>query len=141
MGQFNWLISEGIYPILSLLTPFSENISQCYLNELNEFTKENSSIATLCLLANAKAVVNGTCETVCPSVPTYDNTFLLLIIPQIFHGIAYLLVFMTVLEFICAQAPYTTKGLLIGIWYSTLSIKYLLVNILDGFMVEETTMA
>ena len=139
VGLFICLIREGIYPIISLLTASSENISQCYLNELNEFTKDNSSITTLCILANAKAVINGTCETVCPEVPTHDNLFLLLIIPQILHGIAYLLVFMTVLEFICAQAPYTTKGLLIGIWYSTLSIKYLLVKIMDGFMVEETT--
>ena len=46
---------------------------------------------------------------------------------------------MTVLEFICAQAPYTTKGLLIGIWYATMFIKYLIVNIMDGYMVEETT--
>ena len=26
-----------------------------------------------------------------------------------------------------------------GIWYSTLSIKYLVVNVLDGYMVEETS--
>ena len=31
--------------------------------------------------------------------------FLLLIIPYVMHGLAYLLVFMTALEFICAQAP------------------------------------
>ena len=75
----------------------------------------------------------------CPEDPTHDNLFILLIIPQILHGLAYLLVFMTVLEFICAQAPYTMKGLLIGIWYANLSIKYLVVNILDEYMVETTT--
>ena len=138
IGLFICLIREGIYPIISLLTASTENISQCYVNELYYFEMDNTSITTLCLLANTKTVVNGTCETVCPSVPPHNNLFLLLIIPQILHGIAYLLVFMTVLEFICAQAPYTTKELLIGIWYSTLSIKYLLVNIMDGFMVEET---
>ena len=136
---FICLIREGIYPIISLLTASTENISQCYLNLLNDFTTENSSITTLCLLANTKVVVNGTCETVCPEVPTHDNLFLLLIISQILHGLAYLLVFMTVLEFICAQAPYTMQGLLIGIWYANLSIKYLVVNILDGYMVETTT--
>ena len=140
-GLFICLIQEGIYPIISLLTASTEHISQCYLNELTDFTEHDnySSITTLCLLANTKVVVNGTCETVCPEVPTHDNLFLLLIIPQILHGLAYLLVFVTVLEFICAQAPYTMKGLLIGIWYSTLSIKYLVVNILDGYMVETTT--
>ena len=114
-------------------------ITRCYLNELTEFTEDNSSITTLCLLANTKVVLNGNCERVFPEVPTHDNLFLLLIIPQIFHGLAYLLVFMTVLEFICAQAPYTMKGLLIGIWYANLSIKYLVVNILDGYIVETTT--
>ena len=33
------------------------------------------------------------------------------------------------LEFICAQAPHTMKGLLIGIWYTMLSIQYLCINI------------
>ena len=139
IGLFICLIREAIYPIISLLTASTENISQCYLNESTEFTKDNSSITTLCLLANANVVVNGTCERVCPEGPTHDNLFLLLIIPQILHGLAYILVFMTVLEFICAQAPYTMKGLLIGIWYANLSIKYLVVNILDGYMVETTT--
>ena len=138
-GLFICLIREGIYPIISLLTASTENISQCYLNELTEFTNDNSSITTLCLIANTKVVVNGTCERVCPEVPTHDNLFLLLIIPQILHGLAYLLVFMTILEFICAQAPYTMKGLLIGIWYANLSFKYLVVNILDGYIVETTT--
>ena len=35
---------------------------------------------------------------------------------------------MTMLEFICAQAPQTVKGLLIGIWYAMLSIQYIGIN-------------
>ena len=119
-GLFICLIREAIYPIISLLTAATENISQWYLNELAEFTKGNSS---LCLLANKNVVVNGTRETVSLQCQTHDNLFLLLTVPQILHGLAYLLVFMTVLEFFCAQAPYTMKGLLIGIWYATLSTK------------------
>ena len=139
IGLFLCLIREAVYPIINLLMSSKDNISTCYFNALYESTNDNSSITTLCLLANTKAVVNGTCERVCPQLPVHDHLFLLLIIPQIFHGLTYLLVFMTVLEFICAQAPYTMKGLLIGIWYSTLSIKYLVVNVLDGYMIEETT--
>ena len=37
-----------------------------------------------------------------------DNTYLLFIIPQLLNGLSCLLVFITVLEFICAQAPRTT---------------------------------
>ena len=58
-----------------MLTASAENIAQCYLNELIEFTKDNSSITTLCVLANTKVVVNETCERVCPEVPTHDNLY------------------------------------------------------------------
>ena len=40
---------------------------------------------------------------------------------------------MTVFEFISAQAPRTTQGLLIGLWYA---IRYLVVGILDTFIIE-----
>ena len=59
-----------------------------------------------------------------------DNTYLWFIIPQLLNGLSALLVSMTVLEFISAQAPQTTKGLLIGLWYATSSIKYTAVYIL-----------
>ena len=65
-----------------------------------------------------------------------DNTYLWFIIPQILNGLSSLLVSMTVFEFICAQAPRTTEGLLIGLWYSTFSIRYLVVGILDNLIIE-----
>ena len=65
-----------------------------------------------------------------------DNTYLWFIIPQLLNGLSSLLVSMTVFEFICAQAPHTTQGLLIGLWYGTFSIRYLVVGILDEFIVE-----
>ena len=65
-----------------------------------------------------------------------DNTYLWLIIPQVFNGLSSLLVSMTVFEFICAQAPHTTQGLLIGLWYATFSIRYLVVSITDSIIIE-----
>ena len=66
---------------------------------------------------------------------TYNNTpFLLVIIPSILQGLAILLVFMTALEFICAQAPLRLKGLLIGLWYATLAVNYILFGIPDLFL-------
>ena len=44
---------------------------------------------------------------------------------------------MTVFEFISAQAPRTTQGLLIGLWYATFSIRYLVVGILDNLIMRE----
>ena len=43
---------------------------------------------------------------------------------------------MTMLEFICAQAPNSMKGLLIGLWYSMLSIKYLIIYNLDVYLLD-----
>ena len=65
-----------------------------------------------------------------------DNTYLWFIIPQLLNGLSSLLVSMTVFEFICAQAPRTTQGLLIGLWYATFSIRYLAVGILDNLIIE-----
>ena len=65
-----------------------------------------------------------------------DNTYLWFIIPQLLNGLSSLLVSMTVFEFICAQAPRTTQGLLIGLWYATFSIRYLVVSITDSLIIE-----
>ena len=62
-----------------------------------------------------------------------DNTYLWFIVPQFLNGLSSLLVSMTVFEFISAQAPRTTQGLLIGLWYA---IRYLVVGILDTFIIE-----
>ena len=48
-----------------------------------------------------------------------------------------LCLFYTVFEFICAQAPRTTQGLLIGLWYATFSIRYLLVGLVDVVLFEK----
>ena len=65
-----------------------------------------------------------------------NNTYLWFIIPQLFNGLSSMLVSMTVFEFISAQAPRTTQGLLIGVWYATFSIKYLIVGILNNFIID-----
>ena len=65
-----------------------------------------------------------------------DNTYKLLIIPQLLNGFSSLLVSMIVFDFICAQAPRTTQGLLIGLWYATFSIRYLVVGVLDDLITE-----
>ena len=66
-----------------------------------------------------------------------DNSYLWFIIPQLLNGLSSLLVSMTVFEFISAQAPRTTQGLLIGLWYATFSIRYLVVGILNNLIIEK----
>ena len=59
---------------------------------------------------------------------------ILLVVPQVLQGLSFLLVFLSAIEFICAQAPLRLKGLLIGLWYASLSVHYLLVDIPDIYI-------
>ena len=68
-----------------------------------------------------------------------DNTYLWFIIPQLLNGLSSLFVSMIMFEFICAQAPRTTQGLLIGLWYATFSIRYLVVDLVDVFLFEKNS--
>ena len=97
-----------------------------------------------CLLDKFHFNVNGTCSTLqnytnkhypphCEGEDV-NNLFLWIPIPQLVRSVAYLLVFTTALEFICAQAPLRMKGLLIGIWYATFSLQYLVTYELDEFI-------
>jgi peptide/histidine transporter 3/4 len=69
-----------------------------------------------------------------------DDKLVWLLIPQVLYGFGYMLVFMTTLEFICAQAPYTLKGFMIGIWYCMFSIKYILVGNVDLYIYDKGEM-
>ena len=66
-----------------------------------------------------------------------------LLVPQILQGFGYMLVFVSVLEFICAQAPFRMKGFMVGIWYAMSFIKFLLLNMIEfsitSFYKEEST--
>ena len=74
------------------------------------------------------------CVTVCSQTFTSDSTLMWLLVPKILHGFGYMLVFLTVLEFI-AQAPFRLKGFMVGIWYAMLSIKYF-ITIIDSFIFD-----
>ena len=89
------------------------------------------TLNTICLNAVSNIIKNNSCEHFCSDAPVSDATLYIIIFPLLLYGISNLLVFMTVLEFICAQSPNTLKGLLIGIWYSTSSVKYMVIGVLD----------
>ena len=79
---------------LSLLIP----ANHCHFHEIFDFF-DNSTIRTCTIDYN-------------------DTTISLGILAQIAGSLAYLLNFLTVLEFILAQGPRSMQGLLIGIWYA-----------------------
>ena len=86
--------------------------------------------------------INGTCSTLSEyrDFCEVNNTpFFVMVIPNILQGFAFLLVFMSTLEFICAQAPLRLKGLLIGIWYALLAVYYLPVAVPETYITDSTT--
>ena len=61
-----------------------------------------------------------------------DSYYNYLIIPQALNGLTFLLVFLTVMEFILAQAPRDMQGFLIGIWYSQSCVN-LFISAIESF--------
>ena len=78
-----------------------------------------------CYFLISEIEINGICSNITDLTDNQffcnenDTPFFLLLIPSVLQGLSFLLVFMTALEFICAQAPFRLKGLLIGLWYET----------------------
>ena len=137
----NMLIRLWIGLVLSLITEATQVLYTLLLvpndfdcsNYAGGLFTEGNQILKKCLVANTKVIMNNTCNHFCNDPPVSSNllTVYLSVIPFTLLGISYLLIFMTILEFICAQSPNALKGLLIGIWYSTTSIKFPLIQLLD----------
>ena len=108
------------------------------------YTKYESDHFDNCLIQKFHFNKNGTClttyhpQTHCEG-EAVNTLFLLILIPQLVRSVAYLLVFTTALEFICAQAPLRMKGRLIGIWYATFALQYLAAYELDELIKSYNT--
>ena len=62
----------------------------------------------------------------------------LLLIPQIFYGVAFALIFPTSLEFTIAQSPIQMRGMMVGMWLASFGVGYLIninTNILLAAMI------
>ena len=134
IGLFICLINEALQCLYSII--LQSKIYYCPKVEV----VFHVPLILKCLVSNVNiASQNNTCQPFCSSPPVNDTVIYLSVIIMILHGLAYVLVFSTVLEFICAQSPNETKGLLIGLWYSMLSIKSFFVNIIDTQVPMDTT--
>ena len=129
MGLFLCVVKECVVIVIQVMMTQGDG----YCSHLF-----NSTIDS-CYFLTSEININNACLTVSNFTNDFfhcdqDNTpFLLLLIPNILQGLSYLLVFMTALEFICAQAPLRLKGLLIGIWYALLATNHLFVEVPESF--------
>ena len=134
IGLYLSLVQVVLY-IIAVINHDSKYWSQYQLDANGTYDTADFNPGIVCLNIRYKHK-NNTLEMIYDPV---DNTYLWFIIPQLLNGLSSLLVSMTVLEFICAQAPRTTQGLLIGLWYATFSIRYLLVGLIDSLLIEKTS--
>ena len=110
-----------------------------HCNHFDNITRDS------CYFLTAELNIDNTCTTISNATDNLfscnqnDTPFILLVIPHVLQGLSFLLVFMTALEFICAQAPLRLKGLLIGVWYAFLAINYLLIESSELFTIAKTT--
>ena len=114
--------------VISIIVVFNHSSDSLDHSVVYKSTKYTS--ARDCFAIRTKGFPNQ-CQ---PFSDPVDNTYLWFIIPQLLNGLSSLLVSMTVFEFICAQAPRTSKGLFIGLWYATFSLRYLVVANLDIYI-------
>ena len=105
----------------------------------------DSNTRDSCYFLTAELNIDNTCTTISNATDNLfscnqnDTPFILLVIPHVLQGLSFLLVFMTALGFICAQAPLRLKGLLIGVWYAFLAINYLLIESSEVYTIAKTT--
>ena len=136
LGLFLSLVQVILYIIVVV------NHDTAYWKQHHSLPKHHHAVTFysptgLCFLFRAGIRQNDTtCEAVDDPI---DNTYLWFIVPQLLNGFSSLLVSMSVLEFICAQAPRTTQGLLIGLWYASFSIKCLVVGVPDTFILKKSS--
>ena len=143
--SLNMLKCIGIGLFCSILQQTMTLVIPHFYDTFDHFTlktshklKFKSSTLLSCYMQQIQVDINGTCTVSTPHVKSpSDNLYLLLIVPEICNGLSYLLVYMKMLEFICAQAPYALKGLLIGLWYSTFFIRYSMVDTSSSFFDEQ----
>ena len=139
----NMLKRMGLGLLCCLIKVVIEIIIQATMTGSDHCKHVDNVLIDSCFFLSSEIDINGTCSMLTEydqSLCGENNTpFLLLILTNILQGLSFWLVFMTALEFICAQAPLRLKGLLIGLWYASLAANYLLVEVTETFTTDSTT--
>ena len=135
IGLFICIVNEALQSLYSIM--LQEKDFQC--SETQLFNRSEITMEAKCFLANVHIISdNSSCHHFCSSPPVSDTVINLSVIIMILYGLSYVLVFTTVLEFICAQSPNETKGLLVGVWYSMLSIKFATMGLIETQVIMDT---
>ena len=136
--NFNWYVSDSV-SLLSCLIPIGIGYSLCsvilflaylYLIRICFYKYIPSMLSRMCagLLFSLAVLVSEVVIFNISIVSPTNNTILLL--PQVLHGISFILVYPVSLEFTIAQSPVHMRGVMVGLWYASWGTGYLLNIIL-----------
>ena len=131
------MLSRMFVGLLFVLLSLSSSFIIRGMAEFSEQPREEGFPSWQVTQACLEFRLNGSVGTISPTVDHGNVLIWWLALPQLLNGVAHLLVFMTALEFICAQAPRSSQGLLIGLWHTGYSVRLLVVGILDNFLTSE----
>ena len=144
-GSLNMLKRMGLGLFCCFLKSVIEICVQVTMTGGRKCNHFDNNTRDSCYFLTFELNIDNTCTTISNATDNFfncnqnDAPFLLLLIPYLLQGLSFLLVFMTALEFICAQAPLRLKGLLIGVWYAFLAINYLLIESSELYTIARTT--
>ncbi len=113
---------------LSTTTRFNFGILFFLFNQINNLildvvgsvTANRHNVTQLCLLDSSKETLS--------EGSTFTMSYYWLYMPIPFSSVAYYLLLTSAMEFMCAQSPYSMKGLLMGMMYSFIGL-FTVVNI------------
>ena len=126
---------------IGLLLCLVNEALQCFYStamQENDFTCSNLNLTSAsyqlqCLVANVKTNNGSACTYFCSTPPVSSLIVNLSFIVPLIRGVSFVLVFLSMIEFICAQSPNAMKGVLIGVWYLMLSFKFFVISNLDMY--------
>ena len=123
-------MGTGLFVVLLAListTSYNVLLIPATLSVYRNTTATNVSNSSACDAVKDLTITYNSTSVVCSInyFTTYNGplpSLYWLVISQALNGLAHMLVFLTALEFILAQAPRTVQGILIGLWYAMQSI-------------------
>ena len=137
----NMLKRMGVGLVLCLIKEILEFVIKAAMYNKAECIDKDCT-PEICYLLGTEIQINSTCVSFTDiynsscrqQLITVSYHFLWLIIPFVLRGLSLLLVFMTTLEFICAQAPLRMKGVLVSLWYASQAVSYLFIGVPEVYI-------
>ncbi len=124
-----------IYPLFHRCTPSIKRHWKVYFGMIIQIVRYVLLVTLLTVFRKSFVETNGLPANVTSLCTTFQESFndnvyaygVYSSIPELLSAISYMLIIIGVTEFLCAQVPYSMKGLMVGIFYGSL-VLFLVLN-------------